>query len=542
MQKGYKEGSEERKKIDREVYRLRNELMDESYQRSLDWIEEEKYYNRMSLAEELAANKRLQRMYKDDAEKRRKADREVYRLEKEIYEAQQQYISDVQNAQAEASQQRLDLEQEYADKVQEINDRLAQDIQSLNDEYENAVKSRADALYDAYGLFDEVTKKEEVSGEKLMSNLEDQVQEFGQWQDILDKLSARGLDGELIGELQEMGPSAIAEIKALNSMTDSELEKYAALWSIKHAQARAQATSELEGLRVETQDEIAQLRADADQELSEYQAVWRERMDQVTLDANEELEQLRQDFAEKVGLIKTDTDAEMAEMSESAQKILREAGWSETGEQIVAGITAGVQSRRSSFIDELTKMALAGVEAVKDTLEIQSPSRVFRELGGYVGQGFVDGLRSYADRTYEAGSDMADATRNGLSDALSSVSQLIENGLDTEPTIRPVLDLTDVTRGAGELDGLFQPRRSIVLAGQAGSAFEAKADRSGAAVSTGNGDVVDAIRSLQADVSALGGTIRKIQVVLDTGALVGGLTEPMDSALGRRAIYRGRGI
>ena len=49
------------------------------------------------------------------------------------------------------------------------------------------------------------------------------------------------MDSELIGELQEMGPSAIAEIKALNSMSDSELEKYAALWSIKHAQAREQA-------------------------------------------------------------------------------------------------------------------------------------------------------------------------------------------------------------------------------------------------------------------------------------------------------------
>lgn len=43
------------------------------------------------------------------------------------------------------------------------------------------------------------------------------------------------MDSELIEELQEMGPSAIAEIKALNSMSDSELEKYDALWSLPGA-------------------------------------------------------------------------------------------------------------------------------------------------------------------------------------------------------------------------------------------------------------------------------------------------------------------
>ena len=44
-------------------------------------------------------------------------------------------------------------------------------------------------------------------------------------------------------------------------------------------------------------------------------------------------------------------------------------------------------------------MALAGVEAVKSTLEINSPSRVFRELGSSTGLGFVSGLAGYAERS-----------------------------------------------------------------------------------------------------------------------------------------------
>ena len=235
-------------------------------------------------------------------------DREVYRLEKEISDAQKQYAEDVQRVQSEANQKRLDLEQEYADKVKSINDKLAQDIQSLNDQYENALKSRENSLYQSYGLFDEVKKREEVSGETLMKNLEGQVKEFGEWQDILDSLSARGLDSDLIGELQQMGPDAISQIKALNSMSDSELEKYAALWSVKHAQAREQAVGELEGLRIETQNNIAQLRVEADRELEEYRSVWQSKMAQVTADADAELERLRKEFGEKVGLIKTNTE------------------------------------------------------------------------------------------------------------------------------------------------------------------------------------------------------------------------------------------
>ena len=94
-------------------------------------------------------------------------------------------------------------------------------------------------------------------------------------------------------------------------MSDDELEKYVSLWSVKHAQAREQATSELEGLRVETQEQIAQLRADAEAELEEYRITWQEELSQLEEDTANQLASLRQEFAENVGLIKKDTEAEM---------------------------------------------------------------------------------------------------------------------------------------------------------------------------------------------------------------------------------------
>lgn len=541
MQTRYMEGSEERMEIDRKVYTLRNQLVDESYQNSMDWIEKEKNYGRMSLADELAAYKRVQSRYAAGTEEREEMDLKVYQLEKEIYEAQQQYIADVQSVQESANQKRIQLEEEYASKVQSINDQLERDIQSLNDQYQNAVESRTNSLYQSYGLFDEVTKKEAVSSDTLMKNLEGQVQEFGEWQDILDQLSARGMDSELIAELQEMGPSAIEEIRALNSMSDDELEKYVSLWSIKHAQAREQAVSELEGMRIETQEQIAQLRVDAEEELEAYRVTWQEELAQLEADTSSQLASLRQEFAENVGLIKKDTEAEMQEMTEVATKILKEAGWTETGQQIPAGLAEGVSLSKSVFLDELTNMALAGVEAVKDTLEINSPSRVFEELGDFTGLGFVNGLAGYAEKSYAAGANMADAATEGLSNAMSIAAELLNSDMDAQPMIRPVLDLSNVMHGAEELSSLFYPQRTIGLVSQASLAFAESGRSGGLKVNVDNDDVVEELRALRSEMAEMTERIERMRVVLDTGTLVGEMAGPMDNALGQRVTRRGRG-
>lgn len=542
LQKKYKENSEERIQIDREVYRVQNELVAATYQASLDWIEEQKYYNKLTLAEELAAYKRMQGRYMQGSEQRKKIDREIYTLEKEISDAQKQYIEDVQQVQRNANQQRLDLEEEYADKVRSINEQLASDIEAENQRYEDALESRENALYKSYGLFDAVKERDEVSGDTLMKNLEGQVKEFGEWQDILESLSSRGVDSELLEELQEMGPDAIAQVKALNEMSDDELEKYVSLWFIKHAQAREQAVGELEGLREETQQNIVKLREQADEELSEYCALWHERMNQVTEDANAELEELRKAFEEKVGLIKNDTEAELEEMSETAQKILTEAGWDETGKQIVTGLTEGVQSERSSFIDELTSMALAGVEAVKSTLDINSPSRVFRELGNYTGLGFVQGLHDYVSRSYDAGTEVAEGAEDGLSYILRTIADLINGGFDMEPTITPVLDLSNISTGAAMLDDILGSQRAFGLVGQASRAFATQDDSREMTLTVDNDDVVSELRSLRGEMASMLDRMERLRVVLNTGTLVGELVEPMDAALGQKATQRGRGM
>ena len=632
VQARYKQGTDEWLKMEKEKFRVKQELEDASYQHSMDWIEQEESYDRLGMAAKLAAYTRVQQRYEKGTDKRKKLDKEVYNLQKQIWQAEKDYYANVEKVNSEYHEKRMSLEKEYADKVssvnkqleqdiqsvnerlsqniQNVNDQLAQDIQSvnnqlaqdiqslnnqleqdiksLNDEYERSLESRISALYKAYGLFDAVSEKEEVSGDILMKNLEDQIQEFESWQDTLDSLSSRGLSAELLSELQEMGPSSIAQVKALNSMTDSELEKYASLWGIKHALAREQATSELKGLREDTdaqieqmrkdttskiealkndatnqiaelrqnatseiaglrQDaasEIAGLRQDAAKELDEYRAVWEEQMSELESTTAKQLEELKTTFEKTVGLLPEYTEAEFSEMVTSANKILKEAGWTELGEQIVSGLAGGVANSKQNFVNSLTDLANAGVEAVKTTLDIHSPSRVFGKLGNFAAMGFVNALSNYGNRSYEAGLSLADNARKGLSFASEAIADVLEN--DTEPTIRPVLDLTDVETKAGRLDSLFTREQRLLIQNVDRTSKYDSFDSFGSllrdSLTAGNNDIVGAISELRSDVATLSDSMRRMQVVLDSGTMVGELTPAIDQELGNLANWRGRNM
>ena len=217
IQERYLEGSEERKKADREVYRLQQELVRETYNYSMEWISERKYYNDLTMTQELDAYKRVQTRYMKGTDERKKADREVYRLENEINEARKNHIDEVARVEEEAAARKTQLAEDYYWTVKDINAKLEDDIRSLEESYSNAISSRAKSIYGAFNLFDAIPEKDEVIGTDLLDNLQAQVNEVADWRKNIDDLTSRGISAGLMEEIQEMGPASLNQIKALNS-------------------------------------------------------------------------------------------------------------------------------------------------------------------------------------------------------------------------------------------------------------------------------------------------------------------------------------
>ena len=66
------------------------------------------------------------------------------------------YARQREQIEKDAADKRIQLEEDYYAKTKEIKDKLQSDIKALTDEYDNAVKSRMQSLYSAWGLFDKV--------------------------------------------------------------------------------------------------------------------------------------------------------------------------------------------------------------------------------------------------------------------------------------------------------------------------------------------------------------------------------------------------
>lgn len=119
------------------------------------------------------------------------------------------------------------------------------------------------------------------------------------------------------------------------------------------------------------------------------------------------------------------------------------------------GLASGISAGRSAVISAATQVASSAIAAAKSRLQIASPSKVFKKLGGYTGEGFLIGLESYADPVYKESHSMGAKAVEGMRSAVAGIGEVINSDMDFNPTISPVLDLDNVRSGAATLNNLF---------------------------------------------------------------------------------------
>ena len=127
---------------------------------------------------------------------------------------------------------------------------------------------------------------------------------------------------------------------------------------------------------------------------------------------------------------------------------------SDSALQTIRGYANGLTSN-SGIAEEAMKRVVNNVKrTANETLEIESPSRVMMETGKYTAQGLALGLLNNIATVAKASSALGQASNNSLSNALSNWDSYGID-FDSAPTIRPVLDLTDVYAGIMQMRTLI---------------------------------------------------------------------------------------
>ena len=183
----------------------------------------------------------------------------------------------------------------------------------------------------------------------------------------------------------------------------------------------------------------------------------------------------------------------------------------DAGVYLVDGFAAGIDANTFKAEAAASAMASAAIDAAKTTLDTHSPSKVFYGIGDNAGAGFVNALTDYAPISYKAASSMADSARKGLTWAVSRIADAVENDIDTQPTIRPVLDLSNIKAGAGSIGGM--------LSVDARAVGRISASMSGIQNGPDNSDIVTAINKLRKDIVDNPRTVNNINgVTYDDGS------------------------
>lgn len=151
--------------------------------------------------------------------------------------------------------------------------------------------------------------------------------------------------------------------------------------------------------------------------------------------------------------IRNNTDAMIAAMKnlisaivEAGLKMFREAipNFAKAGVDAVAGFLKGLGSKNKDVAAAGSKIMSTALTATRKTGDIQSPSKEFAKLGAYSAEGFIQGINRMGNKVAAAGSGISQTAMDSLRGALAKAGDAFDMDPNLTPTIRPVIDMSDV--------------------------------------------------------------------------------------------------
>ena len=154
------------------------------------------------------------------------------------------------------------------------------------------------------------------------------------------------------------------------------------------------------------------------------------------------------------------------------------------GVYLTNGFIEGINARKDAVKEAVDGITNIIGPRMENNLEEESPSKMTFRIGSYVGEGLANGMMNSLSMVQNASDIMSEESVMAINGALNNMY----NSFDQEtfnPTITPVLDMSEVQNGFGYINGMLD--NSII--GLASRNLDVSADMS-------NYDVIDTLNSL----------------------------------------------
>jgi tape measure domain-containing protein len=168
-------------------------------------------------------------------------------------------------------------------------------------------------------------------------------------------------------------------------------------------------------------------------------------------------------------------------------------------------------------------------------IDANSPSKKFYQGGLYCVMGVEEAIKDNSYLATDAMTDLSSQMIDSFGNPLDYISKVASGEIAYDPTIRPVMDMSDAYRASLDVNSMFR-NQSISLSGLSGQIAYDMTNLNGS-----NAAVVSEIQALREDMDFMTDELTNMQIVMDTGALVGSTVGAYDQALGSRQVYSKRG-
>lgn len=137
------------------------------------------------------------------------------------------------------------------------------------------------------------------------------------------------------------------------------------------------------------------------------------------------------------------------------------------GWDICYGVRDGIRNGTSVVTSMARSMATQAYNAAKAALVSNSPSKKFMELGEFSSEGFAIGIGNLSRVVEKSASGMGSGALDATKRSIASFASILSDDMETDPVVRPVVDLSDVTRGARQIGTMLSGSRSISVSASA---------------------------------------------------------------------------
>lgn len=221
-------------------------------------------------------------------------------------------------------------------------------------------------------------------------------------------------------------------------------------------------------------------------------------------------------------------------------------GLVDVGGNLVSGLWQGITGAAGAVWNGICDFGSAVVDGFCDFFGIHSPSRVMAGIGEYLSLGLAQGITDETDSVVQGVQDVSDTALSIMMDLAQRVGDIASDDFEYEPSIQPVVDMSDVQNGVDWLnDTLFQNgtvalnaertaglAANVVRRAEVTKAQQEEANKADQKANP-NADIVSSVEALGEHIDSIARAVANMKVQMNGRKLVGEIINDVDEGLGK---------